>query len=156
MLVLAFSAILASGFRPVNVNGPEHLALGGYDVVYLHERGELIRGAPYLEARWHGATWRFASQRSREAFLQEPERYLPRYGGYCALCVSEAGGGGEDAQPTPSDPTAYFVYRGHVYLFQNQALKEQFARSPEVFIARADQYWERWRREGKIDAVDAD
>jgi hypothetical protein len=36
------------------------------------------------EVKWKDAKWRFASAEHRDFFEANPEKYAPRYGGYCA------------------------------------------------------------------------
>ncbi|MGH7386443.1 MAG: YHS domain-containing (seleno)protein, partial [Candidatus Rokuibacteriota bacterium] len=67
-------------------------ALGGYDVMAYFTEGKPVVGQAAHEARWNGARWRFASAEHRDRFLKEPERFAPRYGGYCAFAVAPEAG----------------------------------------------------------------
>jgi len=149
-VVILLACASAWAFRPVAVSGPDRLAFGGYDPVYLLQEERLAEGVAYLNLEWKGAEWRFVSQRNLEAFRADPAKYAPAYGGYCAACVAAESGGAEDPKPTVADPAAFFVYEGKVYVFHNEGLRKQFAKDPATFIAAADDHWERWRREGKI------
>ncbi len=75
--------------------------IAGYDVVSYFENGKAVRGskkfrillevdpppsspsserqgAPYLHEFW------FSGENSKRAFKRQPEKYLPRFGGFCA------------------------------------------------------------------------
>ncbi|MEO0795531.1 MAG: YHS domain-containing (seleno)protein [Verrucomicrobiota bacterium] len=149
LAIVAFS----TGFRPIAVSGAESLALGGYDPVMLKKEGKLAKGAAYIYVSWQGAEWRFVTQQNMQDFLESPEDYSPQFGGYCAACIAGLTDRATTAQPGIGDPTSFFVYQGKIYVFQNEGLRKRFRESPEKFIASAEQHWNRWRQEGKIDAA---
>ena len=44
-----------------------------------------------------GLTYRFATEANREAFLNDPDRYEPAYGGWCAYAMAK----GQKVVPSP-------------------------------------------------------
>ena len=52
-------------------------------MAYFTEGGP-VKGKPELRLEWQGAVWSFASEENRAAFAADPEKFAPRYGGYCA------------------------------------------------------------------------
>src|SRR5690348_11795089 len=70
---------LAELFVPDKMSG---LALQGYDPVSFFLDEGLKPGLPEHEVIWNGIAWRFASAANREAFAQDPEAYVPQFGGY--------------------------------------------------------------------------
>lgn len=72
--VLSTSA-LAAGFD-VNVTSTD-LALRGVDPTSYFTEGKPVAGAFDITAEHHGATYRFVSEESKKAFLENPEKYLP-------------------------------------------------------------------------------
>jgi YHS domain-containing protein len=64
-------------------------AIRGYDPVAYHTQGKPVPGSAELTHQWNGATWRFANAEHRDLFAADPERYAPRYGGYCAYGTSQ-------------------------------------------------------------------
>jgi len=81
-----------------------------------------------------GATYRFASAAHRDAFLKTPARYIPQYGGYCALGVS--GGGKYDI-----DPSAWRVENGKLYLNKNPSVQKAWLKDIPGYIVKADAKW---------------
>jgi hypothetical protein len=64
------------------------LALSGFDpVAYVTDARPLI-GRGDLEMRFAGATWRFRNEGNRAAFAENPEVYLPTFGGHDPVAVT--------------------------------------------------------------------
>jgi len=99
--------------RPVDEINNEHgLALRGYDpVAYFNEHKPVV-GDATINSTWKGATYRFASAENRDAFLADPERYAPRFGGYCAYAVSR----GTTAN---GDPHQWAIVNDRLFLNNN-------------------------------------
>lgn len=70
-------------------------------VAYFTE-GRPVRGDESLAYEWLGVFWYFAKEAHREAFVSEPTRYAPRYGGFCA-------GGVALGNRSPIDPEAFVI-----------------------------------------------
>ncbi len=65
----------------------EGIGVGGYDLVSYHEDGPQL-GSSAHQARHDGLAYHFVSAEHRDRFQANPERYLPRYGGWCALTIA--------------------------------------------------------------------
>ena len=64
-------------------------AIGGYDPVAYFTAGKPVEGNGDFTAKWKGADWRFATAANRDLFIAMPEKYAPKYGGYCAYAVAQ-------------------------------------------------------------------
>ena len=64
-------------------------AIRGYDPVAYHTEGKPVAGKRAHRVEWKGATWSFASAENKALFEGDPEKYAPRYGGYCAWAVEQ-------------------------------------------------------------------
>ncbi len=109
-------------------------AIRGYDPVAYFAEGKPVEGAPEFEAEWNGATWRFASAGNRKAFLAEPERYAPQYGGYCAWAVS-------NGRTASSEPEQWTIRDGKLYLNYDADIQAKWRADMESHIRRADANW---------------
>ena len=109
-------------------------ALHGHDAVAYFKDGKPVKGAAAHQAEYKGSTFLFASQVNRDAFAADPARYAPQYGGYCAFGVS----GGYKAA---TDPAAFTVADGKLYLNYNRAVQKQWSADVPGFIAKADKNW---------------
>jgi hypothetical protein len=93
-LLLAVSACAVSvgkvtQKKPVTqIDAPAAVALDGYDPVAYFVANEPTPGDAAITHTWRGARWQFASEANRAAFAADPERYAPRYGGYCAYAMA--------------------------------------------------------------------
>ncbi len=112
ILILIIMSIEAESQENVFTN-KEGVALSGYDVVAYHVAHEAIRGSVEYTAEHQGVNYYFNNADNREAFIQSPEAYLPKFGGYCAFAMAMQG------TTIPSDPQTFKLYNGELYLFYN-------------------------------------
>src|SRR5260221_8829537 len=81
------------------INNKKGLAVKGYDVVAYFTDGRPVKGTANNSYQWQGATWQFASPEHRAAFMREPAKYAPQYGGDCASSVAPGGVVGNHPNP---------------------------------------------------------
>ena len=110
------------------------LALSGYDPVAYFTVGKPTLGSANLEADWDGATWRFASEENKLAFLENPEKYAPQYGGYCAYAVSQG-------STAAGSPNAWSIVDDKLYVNINQAVRGLWNLRRTHHINQANQNW---------------
>ncbi|MEX2222506.1 MAG: YHS domain-containing (seleno)protein [Candidatus Rokuibacteriota bacterium] len=132
-IALTLATGSARAAEPVNTNGSV-LALGGYDVVAYFTEGKPMAGQTAHEAQWNGARWRFASAAHRDRFLQAPERFAPRYGGYCAYAVSR----GYTATVAPE---AWRIVDGGLYLNYSTDVQQLWEKDIPDNVRKADTNW---------------
>lgn len=96
---------------PWNVDG-KRLALEGFDpVAYFPEGGGAPRkGDAKFELDVDGVRYRFAREEHRAWFQAEPERYRPKYGGWCAYAMA-------DGERVEVDPKSFLIENGALLLF---------------------------------------
>ncbi|HLN95748.1 MAG TPA: YHS domain-containing (seleno)protein [Flavobacterium sp.] len=114
MSVLAVSLSIGQTVekRKRDFNLEKGLAIQGYDpVAYFSKKA--VKGKKELAASYKGATYWFANAADREAFLKDPERYEPQYGGWCAYAM------GANGEKVEVDPETYKILDGKLYLFYN-------------------------------------
>lgn len=112
------------------------VALSGYDPVSYFVDGAPRKGDARFAATHNGAEYRFASAANLARFRSNPEAFLPQYGGYCAWAVA----GGYTAK---SDPLAWKVVGGKLYLNYDQNVQKRWARDVPGNIAKGDRNWPR-------------
>ena len=134
LLFMLGVSTLASA-KPVNTTFTG-LALKGYDPVAYFTLGRPVKGDARLTFEWKGATWRFSTTEHRNAFVAEPERYAPSYGGYCAWAMSQG-------RLANIDPEAWKIVSGKLYLNYNDDIQKRWERDIPGFIAKADAAWVR-------------
>lgn len=105
---LLLSLIIASAqVDPVNKDG---VAIGGYDVVSYFQPGGPQKGNSVLKQVYNSTTYYFASAENLNLFKENPEKYIPQFGGYCALAVSYG-------KKISIDPNTFKITNDKLYLF---------------------------------------
>lgn len=144
---LALAPVLAAGLllsspafafvetSPSTVNVDEAgLAIRGYDPVAYQSAGAPTPGDPAISATHDGATYRFASEANRALFLADPAKYLPAYGGFCAM-------GASYGRKFDGDPMQWRVVDGRLYLNVHENAMRRWLENIPGNITRADRNW---------------
>ena len=120
---------------PINVDN-HHLALGGYDPVSYFVDLKPVPGLESVTTTHDGAVYRFSTEAHRKLFVAEPDRYLPKYGGFCATGVAHG-------YKVSCDPTSYRVQDGKLYLFNKTLFLDASSQWDEKSKGMADLNWHR-------------
>lgn len=138
VLIFAILAIaapsVAESKSEINQNW-RGIAIKGYDPVAFHTQGAPAKGSREYEFEWKDAKWRFASGEHRDLFSANPEKYAPKYGGYCAWAVAEGYTAGVDPE------NAWNIVDGRLYLNFNVEIKQKWEKDIPGHIKRADANW---------------
>lgn len=112
----------SSKLKPVNAvadGGDERVILKGHDVVAYFTQGRHALGSPQIKSVYEGVTFRFASAEHKALFDQEPRKYIPQYGGYCA-------NGLVYGIPWGGDADTWRIDNGKLYIFGGAGSKAAF------------------------------
>jgi YHS domain-containing protein len=135
-VLVAGTAEQIAARAPVSeLNVKDGVAVKGYDPVAYFNDGKPVKGSPEHTFKWKGATWRFVSAEHRDAFMREPTKYAPQYGGYCAFGVSQSA-------IVDIDPNQWKIVKGRLYLNANALAQRLWAYDPEGHIKKGDAYWQ--------------
>ena len=138
-LLLALASLaLVAGLRSANAADEVFVtadgAIRGYDPVAYHTRAKPVPGRADITLTWNGATWRFASEANRTLFAADPERYAPRYGGFCAYGTSRG-------YKVSTDPQAFAIVDGRLYLNYSLPVQKTWNEDRPGHIRKADEQW---------------
>lgn len=111
------------------------VALRGYDPVSYFVAGKPQLGVEVHSFTYKGSTFRFASAENRKLFAENPEKYAPQFGGYCAFGVARGG------YKVSTQPDAFAVVDGKLYLNYNADVQKQWQKDVPGYIATADKKW---------------
>jgi YHS domain-containing protein len=111
-----------------------NVMLKGYDPVAYFKQGKAVRGKPTIRSTYNGVTYFFASKADKADFDQSHAKFEPQYGGFCANSMA-------NGKKSDSDPTAFFIYKGKLYVCSAPAAKRELTSNPEATISRADKNW---------------
>lgn len=120
------------------VNTESGIAIKGYDPVAYFADGKPVKGSPKHSHDWMGAQWQFASDDHKQQFIANPEKYAPRYGGYCAYAVSQG-------VTADIDPEAWKIVDGKLYLNLSPGVASIWLKDIPGYIAAADKNWPKLR-----------
>jgi YHS domain-containing protein len=117
----------------INVDA-QGLALRGYDPVAYFENGKPTHGAQNLSALYGGARYLFANESHRKRFLQYPKKYVPEFGGFCAVGTSFG-------EKVDVDPETGKIINRKLYLNNGPKAQKIFDGDTQNTISRADKNW---------------
>ena len=102
------------------------IAVGGYDITSYFD-GELLKGKKETQTVHEGVVYLFDNQKNLNKFIANPEKYIPAYGGWCAMALCQ----GQLVQPNPK---LYSIIDDKLHLFEVKVFyngKAQWFKNPE-------------------------
>jgi len=118
------------------------LALEGYCPVAYFAVNEPVKGKPEHASTYNGVTYRFVSADAKKVFDENPQEYLPAFGGWCAFGMTVQ-------DKFPVDPTCFKIVDGKLTLFLKNAdvdALELWNEGEEAELVRkAEAHWKKVR-----------
>ncbi len=138
LIAIWLSALLLSSGAlatpAINTIGSPGLAIKGYDPVAYFEQGGPRAGLAKFTVQHSGVRWQFSSAANKAKFEQNPGKYMPAYGGYCAYGVAQG-------YLVKIEPDAWSIRGGKLYLNYSQSVQRTWSKSPDDYIRKADVRW---------------
>lgn len=146
--LVLFVLILISGVsfaqndakRMEQYNLENKVAIQGYDPVGYFTDGKAIKGKKELIASYQGVVYKFSSSENKEAFVKNPSKYEPQYGGWCAYAM------GSSAEKVEINPETFKIIDGKLYLFYNAYFNntlKSWNKDQTNLKAKADNNWKK-------------
>ena len=110
------------------------IGVQGYDLVAYHTKSKALRGNGHNVAVHDGISYQFMNADNRKAFEENPAKYLPAYGGYCAFGVAKG-------KKFSADPTVWKVVDGTLYLNLDKKIQGLWNEDIPGLIKDADKNW---------------
>ena len=123
-----------------NIDG---VAIKGYDPVAYFTNNKPMMGDKMYSYKWNGATWQFENEKHLMMFKEQPDKYAPQFGGYCAFGVGHN-------QLASTDPTVWRIVDGKLYLNVNAEVGKMFGKDLKGNIMKADKNWLDLNKKGKM------
>lgn len=118
-------------------------AIRGYDpVAYFTDRGP-VKGSPAFTIEHRGSTFHFASAAHRDAFMANPDKFAPQYGGFCAFGMAKG-------YKATTDPVAYTITGGKLYLNYSLRVRDLWQEDIPGNIHKADAQWPEVKNSTKV------
>jgi len=130
---LAISSFSFAADIDVNANAND-LALHGYDAVSYFTDSKPTMGKHKYTATYKSAIYQFSSEVNRDRFQENPEKYAPQFGGFCAMGVALN-------KKLDTDPTAWKIVDGKLYLNLNKAVQKKWVTDISGNLETANRVW---------------
>nr|MDT0250760.1 YHS domain-containing (seleno)protein [Endozoicomonas sp.] len=103
-------------------------AVSGYDTVAYFTEGKPVKGSAKYKFEYLDVEWYFSSGEHLNLFKENPEKYMPQYGGFCAWAVA--------AKKTraPGDPDYWKIVDNKLYLNYDRGVQDQWNKDIPGFI----------------------
>lgn len=142
LMALVFAVVLGAvigasahaGSPEINVDNPQKVAVHGFDIMSYWRDGEPKEGHTDISFDYRGAKWLFSSTDNRDAFAANPDKFAPKYGGYCAYAASRG-------YVANIDVNAWRIYKDRLYLNYSIGVGKRWAKEIDANIAKADENW---------------
>lgn len=118
-------------FNNVDANG---VILDGYDPVAFFTDNKPVKGNDQFQFKYQDAIYYFSSQAHLELFKENPEKYKPQFGGWCAYAVSLG-------RIAPIDVNTFSVVDGHLVIQHNQRAVSGWNKDVDGNLRLANKYW---------------
>ena len=126
--------------RVSQYNLENKVGIQGYDPVGYFNQGKAVKGKKEISTSYQGVTYNFSSVENKNAFLKNPSKYEPQYGGWCAYAMGSAG------KKVEINPETFKISDGKLYLFYNayfnNTLKSWNPDEAELKV-KADNNWKK-------------
>ena len=113
----------------------------GHDPVAYFTQGKPVRGTPANQVSLPERTYYFANAEHQRLFQADPAKYEPQYGGFCAS-------GAAFAIKLGSDPTAWQIYNGRLFIFGDALGQTAWAVDPVWNVGHGDRLWPQIKSQG--------
>lgn len=110
------------------------VAIKGTDPVAYFIAQQAVKGNSQFSYQWGNTTWWFTNAKNRDLFIENPEKYAPQYGGFCAWAVS-------NNYTASIDPEAWTIVEGKLYLNYNKNIQKKWTKNMMDNIIKGDSNW---------------
>lgn len=138
LLLLTVSTVLIA--QKTDYNTKKGYVAEGFDVVSYFEDKKPLEGKKKFQTTHDGTKFKFSSEKNLNLFKENPIKYIPQYGGYCAYAVAEK------KKKMYIDPEVYEIRDGKLYLFYSSWIGSKLGDWQEGNVKkrqmRGDKNWE--------------
>jgi YHS domain-containing protein len=118
------------------------VVLHGYDPVAYFTEGKPVAGDEHFSADFGGGKYLFSTDANGDAFVANPAKFAPQYGGYCAFGVAMG-------HKFDVDPGSFKIVDGKLYLNLNPQVLKKWSADITGFIQKSEANWPKIRDKEK-------
>lgn len=130
-----FNLVVANSLDKPSLELQVPLALEGYDVLTYFDLTGAKFGQDSYQAVYRGKRYLFSSAENQQKFANDPQRYLPQFDGHCAQSVAMK-------KDMPANPAIYTLEQGKLYMFNDEAAKQEWSRDSQKSLLVANNNWQ--------------
>ena len=112
----------------------KNIAMEGYDILSFFDSAP-EKGSTDFMAEYEGIKYLFVSEDHMSAFKAEPKKYLPQFGGFCAVAASF------NKVEELQQYDLYEVVDGKLYFNRNEKANKVWKKKKKKTIANANNNW---------------
>ena len=143
-MLLTATLRFTQNFKANHNTDDSKIALLGYSPISYLDLGTAQKSVKEYKASYDGLNYYFTTNDQKKTFEENPTKYLPQYGGYCAFGVSVGA-------KFRADPNKFVVKDGKYFLFlydlEVDAQQLWLAGNHEKLVAKADGNWNKLSKE---------
>jgi hypothetical protein len=116
----------------------KNVAAQGYDVVAYFKINKATKGNKTISIIKDSITYFFSTEENKNTFIANPNKYIPKYGGWCAYAM------GKDGSKVEIDPATFKITNGELFLFYNKNFTNTLKlwdKDENNLKTKADQNW---------------
>ncbi|WP_421765594.1 YHS domain-containing (seleno)protein [Ekhidna sp.] len=121
------------------------IAINGYDVVAYFTKNQAIKGQAKYACLWRKVMWQFSSEGHLQMFSENPEKYVPQYGGFCAFGMS-------NGYKAKTKSESFSIIDGKLYLNFANYVKRRWTEKHKEHILSANHQWDKTKESIPIKA----
>ena len=122
------------------------IGLGGYDAVSYFTSNAALNGDENISTTYKGVKYIFSNDQNKDLFISDPEKYLPVYGGWCAMTLSM----GRATTPVYDN---FLIDDGKLHLFERTVSvngRTLWQQDPQTNAQRAQKHYNDYKKDGII------
>ncbi len=119
----------------MNVN-KDGVILDAHDSLAFFTEGKAVKGKEEYQSKYRDAIFYFASAENQSLFAQNPARYSPQFGGWCAYAVSAG-------HLSPIDIKFFKIQDSRLIFQHNLKAWNLFEKDAKTNLRKADTNWPR-------------
>ena len=119
-------------------NVENRIAISGYDPVTYIEQNKAVKGNKNFAVNVNGAIYYTSSANNKKLFQENPFKYEPVYGGWCAFAMGDSG------EKVSVNPNTFKIIGGKTYLFYNKFFMnklDSWNKNERELKTNADKNW---------------
>jgi YHS domain-containing protein len=119
-------------------SGFDDNAIRGYDIVSYFNDKKAVKGNKKFNTIYKETKWIFSSKANLDLFNEDPEKYLPQYGGFCTYAI------GERNELLGSNPKFFSFVDNKLYLHCDENTKRIWETDSDTYIMKAEKNWQKF------------